>query len=273
MGKTIKKRIKNSPKWKQNSASYKRRTGKTGRHAGLGRYILGLTMIAVVFHFYGRPAIGHIMSHPIFNIRRVVVDGSQYIDSDKIIDAASIEIGKNIFEIDVVKVSENLESAFAAEDFTVFKSLPNSITIRVNERKPVALLNAKKLIGVDKDGVPLPHIGADLVESLPIVSGINSISSLSDSAVKARLDAGLRLLAGIKEKAPSTYKRISEINVSNMNMLGFSLIDNGLEIIIGEKDWTRKIPALDKIINEVTFRSKSVKALDFRFSEMVVVKK
>ncbi len=273
MGKTIKKRIKNSPKWKQNSASYKRRTGKAGRHAGLGRYVLGLAMIAIVFHFYGRPAVSHIMLHPIFNVRRVVVDGSQYIDSDEIINVASIEIGRNIFEINIDKVSENLKSAFAAEDFTVFKSLPNSITIRVHERKPVALLNAKKLIGVDKDGIPLPHIGADLVESLPIVTGISSISALSDSGVKARLDAGLRLLMGIKEEAPSTYKRISEINVSNMKTLGVSLIDNGLEIIIGEKDWSRKIPALDTIINEVTFRSKAIKALDIRFGEMIVVKK
>lgn len=272
MDKRRNKKVKNSPRWKQSRASYKRRSGKAGRHVGLGRYIIGFIAIGLLYQFVGRAFLEHVKLHQIFNVRQVVVDGAQYIDSEEIIDVAAIEMGKNIFEIDIVKVSENLKSEFAAEDFAVYKSLPNSIMIRLHEKQPVALLNMKELIGVDKHGVPLPHVGADLVESLPIVTGINSISSLSDSSVKARLIAGLNLLKRISDKAPSTYKRISEIDVSSMNTMGISLIDNGLEVIIGEKDWTRKIPVLDKVINEVTSRRNAVKAVDIRFGEIVVVK-
>ena len=131
----------------------------------------------------------------------------------------------------------------------------------------------KELIGVDKNGVPLPYVGAELVENLPILTGIDNISALADSTVRARLQAGLNLLERIKDKAPSTYKRISEVNVSSMNTLGISLIDNGLEVIIGEKDWVRKIPVLDRVINEVTIDRKAVKAVDIRFGEKVIVVK
>jgi len=267
------KKIKNSPKWKQSRASYKRRSGKAGFYTGIGRYFIGIIAIGLLYHFVGSQFLERIKSHQIFNVRQVVVDGAQYINSEEIIDAAEIEMGKNIFEIDIVKVSENLKNEFSTEDFTVYKSLPNSIMIRLHEKQPVALLNMKELVGVDKNGVPLPHVGAEFVESLPIVTGIKSISSLSDSTVKARLLTGLNLLESINSKAPSTYKRISEINVSSINAMGISLIGNGLEIIIGEKDWTRKIPVLDKIITEVTSRKDAVKVVDIRFGETIIVKK
>ncbi len=272
MAKRKNKKVKNSPRWKQSRASYKRRSGKAEFHLGIGRYIIGFITIGLLYQFVGRPLNEHIKSHQIFNVRQVLVNGAQYINSEKIINAAAIEMGKNIFEIDIVKISENLKRGFAAEDFTIYKGLPNSIIIRLHEKQPVALLNVKELVGVDKNGVPLPHVGADLVESLPIVTGINSISSLSDSTVKARLVAGLNLLEKISDNAPSTYKRISEINVSSMNTLGISLIDSGLEVIVGEKDWVRKISVLDKVINEVTSRRDAVKAVDIRFGETVVVK-
>ena len=269
----INKKIKKSPGWNRNRASYKRRPGKAGRYFGLGRYFIGCIAIVVFYQFVVEPALRYIMSHQIFDVRQVVVDNTQYIDSEKIINTAGIEIGKNIFEIDIRKVSEILESEFTAGDFAVYKSLPNSITIRVYEKNPVALLNMKELIGVDKNGVPLPYVGAELVENLPILTGIDNISALTDSTVRARLQAGLNLLERIKDKAPSTYKRISEVNVSSMNTLGISLIDNGLEVIIGEKDWVRKIPVLDRVINEVTIGRKAVKAVDIRFGEKVIVVK
>ena len=272
MGKKSKK-VKNIPKWKQNLASHKRRSGKTDSHFGIGRYILGFIAIALTYHFAVSPAIRRIMLHPIFKVRHVVVKGSHYIDSQEIITTAAVELGENIFDIDIGGISNTLQDDYTAEDFTVYRSFPATIAIQVHEKTPVALLNTEQLIGVDKNGIPLPHIGAELVESLPIVTGIKTLADLSDSTVKARLVAGLNMLEKINEKAPSTYKRISEIHVSNLNTLGISLLDNGLEVIIGDKDWARKIPVLDRVINEVTSRRKTVKAVDIRFGEVVVVKK
>ncbi len=274
-----KKTNKNKTRWKQSGASVRKRTVKSRRSRksagglGFGRYVFGVILLGLVYHFAAMPVISRITSHRIFKITGVDVTGAEYIESEEILDTAAIEIGKNIFEVDLREVSEKLEAAFAAEDFTVYKRLPNSIRIYVDEKTPVALLNVKELVGVDKNGVPLPHVGAELAANLPILTGIGSVSSLSDSTVNARLKAGLVLLDRIKDKAPSTYKRISEINVSDMNTLGISLIDNGLEVIIGDRDWVRKIPVLDKVIDEITMNRKEVKAVDIRFGEKVVVVK
>lgn len=267
------KSVKNTGKWKRNKASYKRRSGRAGRHVGTGRWVVVAFICLAVLYYFILPTVHKIASHPIFTVSCVTVSGAEYIGKEEILKVAGIELGWNIFDFDVAEVSARLEEGFSAEDFTVYKQLPNTIAVKVLEKQPVALLNMKELVGVDKHGDPLPHIGADMVASLPIITGISTTKALSDSVTRKRLAAGLELLEKIKNEAPSTYKRISEIDVTNIQTLGVSLIDNGLEVVIGEKDWARKIPVLDKVINQVTYKRENVKAVDIRFGEVVVVRK
>ena len=217
------------------------------------------------------PVTAKISTHPIFNVRDVTVEGAEYLEPDNICKIADIEYETNIFDVNLLSVSNKLENAFSAEKFTVFRRLPHTVVIEVHERKPVALLNIKKLVGIDSEGVPLPHIGAEMIDTLPIITGIKSVSSLSDSTVKERLRTGLRMLERISTDAPAVYKRISEVDVTNMVNMGINLVDNGLRVIIGNREWKHKIPNLERIINEVTWRRENVKSVDIRFGEKVIV--
>jgi cell division septal protein FtsQ len=261
----------NGSMWRQKQASSRRNNGGDKKPHKLGRFLVVVVAAGLFIQFVARPAIGRIADHPVFTVRDIVVTGAEYLNSEDITKKASKEIGKNIFDVDIAGISHDLSTTYAAEEFTVYKTLPSTITIRIHERRPVALLNLKTLVGVDRNGVPLPHVGADLVETLPIVTGIARVSDLADSTVRARLVTGLKLLDEMRDKAPSTYRRISELNVSSMNTLGVSLIDNGLEVIIGDSDWMRKLPVLDKVISEVTYQKEAVKAVDVRFGEKVFV--
>ena len=263
----------NIPKWRENKPDRLRKARKSSPLTGLGRYLIGIVLVTVVLRFAGVPVVERIVSHPVFNVRNVVVEGAGYLNEKEIIETAMINTGGNIFEVDVETVSRTLSAAFTAEDFTVFRRLPDTITIRVRERKPVALLNMDSLIGVDADGVPLPHIGADCVESLPIITGIEIASSISNPAVKARLVTGLKLLDRILDDAPAVYSRISEVDVSTMKEMGIMLIDNGLEVIIGDDEWERKIPSLERVISKVTEHIETVKAVDIRYKEKIFVRK
>ncbi|MBN1290928.1 MAG: FtsQ-type POTRA domain-containing protein [Candidatus Latescibacteria bacterium] len=279
------KRSQNSPRWKQDQVKIKRKPVNTKRSgkkirlpqmpsvSGLIRFVILIFLFSAVLWLVGRPVVRSIASHPVFNVRDVVVEGAQYLNEEEIIETASVELNANIYDIDIERISQSLQKTYTAEDFTIFRRLPHTIVIDITERKPVALLNMDSMVGVDENGVPLPHIGADLVESLPIITGIKSVSSLADSTVRARLLTGLNMLNSISEDAPSVYKRISEVDVTTTASMGISLVDNGIDVIIGDKDWKRKIPTLAKIINEVTRRDDSIKAVDIRFGEKIYVKK
>jgi cell division protein FtsQ len=265
------KSMKKSTVWRRTGNTSRRKNAGTRNFGGIGRIVLGVLIVWVFVQFAVRPAVGHLTNHPIFTVREVVVTGVEYLDTEEIRHMAESELGRNIFEVDVAPIAECLNALYEAEDFTVYKCLPGTITIRIHERQPVALLNLQTLVGVDENGIPLPHIGADMVETLPIVTGIISIAALNDSTVHERLVVGLRLLDEMREMAPSTYRRISEVDVSNLNTLGINLIGSGLEVIIGDENWVRKLPVLDRIITEVTYRKEKVKAVDIRLGETIFV--
>ncbi len=239
----------------------------------IGRAAFLLALFGMLAWFGVHTVRERLLILPVFTVRHIQVEGAENLNREGILDAAGLRLGDNIFEADLVGASGTLEKEFAAEDFTIFRKLPDTIVIRVRERKPVALINVGKLVGVDAQGVPLPHIGADMVESLPIITGVESVKALADSSVKERLMEGLRLLDAIGRQAPGVQKRISEINVANTSTLGISLIDTGLEVVIGNNGWSQKLPNLEKVIGQVTARLDTVRTVDMRFGEKVFIRK
>ena len=240
-----------------------RETG-TGRRAG--RWLLLTAFLVALIWFVGNQAVARVTALPVFTVNRVAVEGAERLDRSRIIETAGIALGINIFRVDLKRASDRLRKEFAAKDFTLYRRLPGTIVIRVRERKPVALVNVGKLIGVDADGVLLPHIGESMADSLPIITGIGGDeSNLADPAVRNRLLAGLGLLDSIACRCPGVQKRISEVNVSSLSGLGISLINDGLEVIIGENGWGYKLPQLERVINRVSGRMDSVKTVDMRF--------
>lgn len=237
------------------------------------RYLVLAALAAVLVWVAGKPAVERIAALPVFTVRQVVVEDAEHLDREKIIKSSGLHPGGNIFQSDLRRAAKGLRRTFVAQDFTVFRKLPDTIVIRVLERKPVALVNVGRLVGVDADGVPLPHIGADMVETLPIITGVSSEDSLALPSVRKRLMAGLHLLDAITRQSPGVEKRISEINVSNTSTLGISLIDTGLEVIIGENGWTEKIPNLEKVLALVSGRADSVRTVDMRFGEKIFIRK
>ncbi len=273
MRKSVKKTSAVKPAWKKATKPPARKPGKPGRMSGMGRYVILAVLCGLAVKYLAAPAIDAVKHHPVFTVRHVVVEGADYIDPSRIIETAGIETGVNIFDVPIRPVVARLDDTFSAEDFTVFRRLPDTVAIRVKERKPVALLNMSELVGVDANGVPLPHVGASLAETLPIITGVDNVKSLSDSTVRDHLVKGLRLVERISKESPSVYKRIYEVNVANVSELGITLIDNGIEVIIGEDDWSRKIPMLEKVINRVPDSVEKVRAIDIRFAEKVFLRK
>ena len=270
------------PKWKTGQKTVRRKPGKTNRSKrppdtrlliGIIRFAAICIALATVVRYVGVPVVRTVSKHPIFHVREVVVEGAQYLDSEKIFTAANIQQGANIFDLDLMSSAQKLKSEFSAEKFTVFRRLPYTVVIEVHERKPVALLNMKKLVGVDSNGIALPHIGADMIDTLPIITGIKTVSSLSDSTTKQRIVSGIRMLEHISKEAPAVYSRISEVDVTSLADMGISLVDNGLHVIIGNNNWKSKIPNLERVINEVTWRRDNAKSLDIRFENKVIVTK
>lgn len=252
----------------------RRKKGKLiPRTAGFGRYVLLVLVLAAMWKWALPAVTAGITANPVFTLRHIQVEGAAYLDPAGLEKVAGIETGGNIFHTDLAGAATKLTSSFAAERFTVYRKLPDTVVIRVHERTPVALVNADRLIGVDREGVPLPHIGASNVETLPIISGVQTVRALEDSTVRAHVLAGIDLLDRVSKQSPSVYKRISEVNVAEVSRMGITLVDNGLEVIVGDTNWDAIIPSLEGVVYRVTRQVDSLRVVDLRFGEKIFVRK
>ncbi|MDO5713728.1 MAG: FtsQ-type POTRA domain-containing protein [Tissierellia bacterium] len=74
----------------------------------------------------------------IFKIQRIVIRGNEKVDSQKIQEKASLEIGKPIFHMKKNKIVEDLEKIPYIKKVKCSRSLSGKIEITVEERTPLA---------------------------------------------------------------------------------------------------------------------------------------
>ena len=113
------------------------RSDKSGPH--IGRYVILLLFLAAGLFAGGKYVVDYAAALPVFTVRHVSVAGTQYMDRNKVIASSGIKPGSGLFDVNLIGVSLKLSKEYAACNFIVFRRLPDTIVIKVRERKPVAL--------------------------------------------------------------------------------------------------------------------------------------
>ena len=164
--------------------------------AVLSRVTLSLISVLLLVGFYGlvrdqsaRP--GFLMSHrdriasalTVSNIS--VVDGDAIAPSD-LEQAAGIRPGEKLLHVSVFKLRNSINKLPFAESSVVERRFPDSVIIRLVERKPVAVWQTDhRFVLVDKDGKPVGDGGvvgrySKDFSSLPLIVGNGAPSAVLD---------------------------------------------------------------------------------------------
>ncbi|MBC7106852.1 MAG: FtsQ-type POTRA domain-containing protein, partial [Firmicutes bacterium] len=165
---------------------------------------------------------------PLFEIRRVDVQGNSAVPRAEIEDSAAVPLGRNIFEVDLRLVRERLLGIPMLKDAEVYRSLPSTVVIRVVERVPVALVPvAGGFAEVDGDGVFLRR-GSVGASGLPVLTGVRvAAAQLGRPIEGSGLAEGLSVLRGL---GPALAVELSEIHVGREVLL-YTL--DGIEVRLG----------------------------------------
>lgn len=108
-------------------------------------------------------------------VQEVVVEGRQRAPAADIEKAVAVEIGDPMLTLDLVAIKQRLEEINWVGSAEVYRTLPGTIRICINERVPVALLQEKgKLSLIDKTGKRIEKAAIDEYSYLPVVSGEGS---------------------------------------------------------------------------------------------------
>jgi cell division septal protein FtsQ len=135
-----------------------------------------------------------------FRVRRVEMQGLQYLDAAKVIAAARLSRTASVFD-DPDAIAQRVRALPGVSDAQVARRLPGTLRIRLEEAEPVALTpKGDRLAMVDARGAVLPFDPLASAPSLPVLIGGGALVAGAlartrdyDPGLFARIDAAWRV--------------------------------------------------------------------------------
>ena len=135
-----------------------------------------------------------------FRVRRVEMQGLQYLDAAKVIAAARLAPTASVFD-DLDAVARRVRALPGVQDAQVGRRLPGTLRIRLTEAQPVALTpKGDRLAMVGVSGAVLPFDPLTSAPSLPVLIGGGALVAGAlarardyDPGLYGRIDAAWRV--------------------------------------------------------------------------------
>jgi hypothetical protein len=186
----------------------RRRSGKTVL-AGLAiaarwSVVLAATAAAVAGVVW---AVDRVESHPYFALREIDVEARGAVDAKTLLAWAGIAPGASVWSVHEIEAERRLLAHPRIREAHVECTLPGQVRIRVEERRPVAVLLADRRLLLGPDGVPFPATENEALADLPYVTGL-SAGATAAPAVARRLREAARLVELWRDRGPWTASEI-----------------------------------------------------------------
>lgn len=204
----------------------------------------------------------HTQSSSRFAVRTIEVAGAKHTPKAALDRATGRYVGLNLFQIDIDRVQRDLSGLGWVRRIDIEKQVPDTLRIKITERKPVALVRiGERLMYVDEEGAAFaelsPRVGDD---DLPLIA----------DAQGAELVRSVQLLMTLRQRDRELYSRISE--VWPIPPRGFALFDRQLGAVVyaNAEDISAKYRSLYAVLRAEN--NPKIEYADLRFADRVIVK-
>jgi cell division septal protein FtsQ len=189
----------------------------------------------------------------------------------RILAAAGIAPGANLWTIDGRAVVGRIEAMPEIRRADLVREMPNRLTILVEERRPFTLVHAGRLHWMDEDGRVLGEEARAVAPEVPVISGLSEeelTSMRTTPGPKAR--AAIALIRALLRSGSALTAEISEIDMSRAEGPVLYTVD-GVEVRLGAEEWDERLARLEGVLAQVA--TQDVNGVDLRFKDQVVLKR
>ena len=231
----------------------------------------------------------YIMASPYFDISDITIDGNINFKRDDILSSADIEIGQNIFSVNIGEVYKRIKGNPWIKDVSVKKEMPDKLKIKINEREPVAVLKSNELYLIDDEGVVLAKPNGESDMSFPvIVKPMDLKYEIGDRVNSEDVFNGINIWEKLKEVKLNIGESSLEDNITTIEPLGYdkakiNLRNTNSYIVINGEDTNKKFQHLQVVMNLLNENTPLLKGkkteevmeldyIDLSFRDKVIVK-
>ena len=241
-------------------------------HIIRGTYLGSILSLLILFTL---SVIEYADAFKVFKFDELRIVGNETVSSDELFRLSGLKFGENLLDIDIKRTAERIKANPFIERVKISRELPNTVAMRVTERKPFVLIAQGSFYAADKSGHLLPS-RSHMIFDLPIITGIEELSlpfmgnRVDDSRFSKALDVALLLNA----EPFSLYNSISEINISPRGDVSLIGTLKGTKILLGKSGYKNKINRIRSLLFTLK-RGEGLSGyhyVDLRFENQVIVK-
>ncbi len=233
-----------------------------------GRRFKNLLLVCVAY-----AALFSIMTSPLFDLRLVEVQGNHQVSRTEILHLSGINFHNNIFSLPLRDIAFRIKSHPGVKTVKVWRRLPSTLVIKVEERRPVALLLKEDVFyQIDAEGYAVGKGVLQDAEHLPFVDLPNLKRIVIGHRIKAKhLDSMLYTLVAAYSYLVDMPKKI---DVDKKGYLCLYIKEG--RILLGNFDnqeiINRRLRLASEIYKSVKEQGRSIEYIDVRFGNNPVVK-
>ena len=243
------------------------------KHQPLSARVTKILVFYLVIGFLGWYFFTFIFSSNFCNIEEVIIKGNDCLSEDEIFYKSGIQLGKNIFKLDLKKYIDSLKQEPRIKEVEIKRVIPNKIIISLKERKAAAIVHiGEEYFFSTKEGIVLSKI--DKPEegfALPLLSGLEideiKIGEIID---KPEFRTALESINSAEVILPKRFCRVEILSPDDFMIYNkdntLKVRVNSPEVIISKENLLRE--ALEKIEKEKLL----VEYIDIRFKDSLVIK-
>jgi cell division septal protein FtsQ len=206
-----------------------------------------------------------------FQIAGVDVKGVRQLGEADLKKIVGSFTGQNIFRVDLDAVVQRARANAWVKSVSIYRRLPNRISMVVNERVPYAFLDTGRgRYLMDSEGVALESVEKDKAQAwqLPTVSINGDHARIGEQVTSEGLDEALMLLSEISTQGGW---RLEDVTAKADSSETLSLLYAGHEFKLGNGRYKEKLRRLAEVMADVNRRGLDVAYVDLRPDRQVAV--
>jgi len=244
-----------------------KRTGKKGRAAAWRR----LRNLLLVFIAYA--VLFLTMTSSLFDLRSVEVLGNHQITRTEILHLSGVNLRNNIFSLSLRDIAFRIKAHPRIRIVKVWRRLPSGLVVKVEERRPVAVLQKEDVFyQIDAEGYALGKGALQDIAQLPFIDNPDIKRAIVGHRVKAKhLDGMLYTLVAAYSYLPDMPRKIDVDKKGHLCLY----IKEG-KILLGSFEgreiMNRRLRLASLLWKSVREQGRGMEYIDVRFGNNPVVK-
>jgi cell division protein FtsQ len=230
---------------------------------------LALIVVSVPSAAYGGWRLyKELLVNPRLEIKKINVDGSSRVSVDEIVRLSNIEEGQNILSVDLSLGASVIEAHPWIATASIARHIPDTINIKVKERKALSLVSMDSLYVADEDGVLFKKYSPEDALDLILITGLGTDPAEGGYALDAEM---LELIEYFAGREGLNLNDLSEIHSDSVYGLSLYTLDKGIRLSLGSGRIGEKMMAFEDVLESMGSSFRNVSAMDITNENKVVV--